>query len=722
MNLSLPILFLTIMIDILYLTGEFLEKNNKKYNWLKVLASQGVNHSAILTRRAFLNQNYYGISPDLLQQDFEIRSADNEDYALAIDAISEATSSSSDPKRTFVIPSGQLDLRPLLKQLHDKISVIVLANQSAPPDLLALCQKWINLSELSDSDIASAMDENSDEETGLHSGIKPELKGVLEPNEVFWKDKISKSLPSFIEARQGVVDVADIIQWLYSLQFNVDINEIQPEQIAADVRGRAILKQCLPAAYMWEEAPGIPTRIKDSRIKEIQTVSAAEAISMLQFGSKASSPEPPQTTDISLASGVSTDINHIIIGADLMVHHCRWAVEREELIRQKADYQTQIAPMDNDFIRKGKEAKVLIWTIGSPLANDEAYNRMEKCYQTLLAAFRFLKQVEESCPEGMDGKNLMESVSQLAADSQCILKTELRAQGKEVTKDPIQSEAFRYLRELGNREHIYLYNIKSQDEMPLDRSDDIISEITMLQEQYYSINSECKQKKNLLGKVNYHAKQLSSGAEPREQWEKIIAAATELLTDYSMPPSSLFFRQQLEGVLDTLPEDLEISDEFGRIVQEIEIHQARVRESEELEAFGSLLPEDVLSPAVEKVREMYGDTIMVFIGGEPKEHIIRRIEDRFNVKLIWNSTNHSDSLNRFDGELSDPDVTLFLIYIPWCSHKHSEELAQIVQRAGKKLVRLRKGTNPDVIAEAICAQTDKSVQMDKCNQTEQSEA
>lgn len=693
------------MIDILYLTGDFIEKNGKNYNWSELLNSQGVNHPAIMTRRAFLNQNHYGISPDLLQQDFEIRSAENEDYALAIDAISEASCSSSE--RTFVIPCGQIDIRPLLKQLYNKISVIVLANQSAPPDLLSLCEKWINLSDV--SDFASVQNENSDGVSILNLGTKPELRGVLEPNEVFWKDKISKTLPSFIQARQGVVDVADVVQWLYSLQFDVDINAIQPEQVAADVRGKAILKQCLPAAYMWEEAPGIPTRIKDSRIKDIQTVSAAEAISMLQFGSKVSSPDPPQTTDLNLASGgASTDINHIIIGADLMVHHCRWAVQREELIRQKADYQTEISPMDNDFIRQGKEAKILIWTIGSPLASDEAYNRMEKCYQTLLAAFRFLKQVEESCPEGMDGKNLMSRVSQLAADSQCILKTELRYQGKEVTKDPIQSEAFRYLRELGNREHFYLYNIKSQDEISLDRSDDIINEITMLQEQYYSINSECKQKKNLLGKVTYHSKQLSSGAEPREQWEKIIAAATELVTDYSVPPSHLFFRQQLEGVIDTLPEDLEISDEFGRIVQEIEIHQARVRESEELEAFGSLLPEDVLSPAVEKVREMYGDTIMVFIGGEPKEHIIRRIEDRFNVKLIWNSTNHSDSLNRFDGELSDPDVKLFLIYIPWCSHKHSEELAQIVQRAGKKLVRLRKGTNPDVIAEAICAQTDKA--------------
>ncbi|MBQ2621627.1 MAG: hypothetical protein IJF84_09855 [Thermoguttaceae bacterium] len=696
------------MIDILYLTGEFIEKNGANCNWSEFLKTNGIDNAAIITRRAFLSKSFYSVSPELLQQDFEVRSAENEDYSLAIDAISEVTNSLSEPKRTFVIPCCLTDIRPLLKQLHNKISVIVLANNSAPPDAEALCYKWIDISQ------SSPVPENEKQDSENAVGNSElQSKGVLEPNEVFWKDKISKSLPSFIQARNGVVDVSDVIQWLYSLQFDVNINSIQPEQVAADIRGKAILKQCLPAAYIWEEAPGIPTRIKDSRIKEIQTVSAAEAISMLQLGSKVSSPDAPATIENNSASfGVSTDINHIITGADLMVHHCRWSVQREELVRQKADYQTEIAPMDNDFIRQGKEEKILIWTINSPLANDDAYNRMEKCYQTLLTAFRFLKQVEESRPEGADGRNLFARVAQLTADAQCILKTELRFQGKEVAKDPVQSEAFRYLRELGNKEHFYLYNIKSPDELPLDRSDSIISEIEELQDQYYSINSESKQKRNLLGKVNYHAKQILGGAEPQEQWEKIIAAATELVADYSMPPSCLDFRQQLEDVLDTLPENLEISDEFGRIVQEIEIHQARVRESEEQEAFGSLKP-NVVSPSVDKVREMYKNTTMVFIGGEPKEHIIRRIEDRFNVKLIWNSTNHSDSLNRFDGELSDPDVSLFLIYIPWCSHKHSEELAQIVQRAGKKLVRLRKGTNPDVIAEAICAQTDKSDQTEK---------
>ena len=697
------------MINILYLTGEFIEKN-KNCSWTDVLTSQEVNSSVILTRRAFLSKPFYSISPDLLQQDFEIRSAENEDYALAIDAISEAVKNSSQ-QRVFVIPCCQTDISPLLKQLHDKVSVIVLANQSSPPGVSDLCQKWINLSDLSESssDAAEDKQDNAESESVSNSETEQEPKGVLEPNEVFWKDKISKSLPSFIHARQGVVDVSDVIQWLYSLQFDVNIDAIQPEQIAADIRGKALLKQWLPAAYMWEEAPGIPTRIKDTRIKEIQTVSAAEAISMLQWGSKASAQDAPATIEYNVSSiNVPADINHIITGADLMVQHCRWAVQREELIRQKADFQTEITPMDNDFKRRGSEERIYIWTIGSPLDSDEAYFRLEKCYQTILTAFRFLKQVEELRPEGSDGKKFLEDVANIAAEAHCILKTELRALGKEVNKDPVQYEVFRYLRELGSKEHFYLNFIKSQDELPLEHADEIIAKVEELQQQYSTTYLESKQKRNLMSKLNYHAKQLANGGESREHWEKIIAAATELCVDFSMPPSSLDFRQQLEGIIDSLPEDLEISDEFGRIVQEIEIHQARVRESEELEAFGSLLPDDVIPPSVERVRELYSGSIMVFIGGEPKEHIIRRIEERFNIKLIWNSTSHSDSLNRFDGELSDPDVSLFLIYIPWCSHKHSEELAQIVQRAGKKLVRLRKGTNPDVIAEAICSQTDKS--------------
>ncbi len=686
------------MIEVLYLTGEFIEINNNPQDWKLYLQQLDIPDVDFLTRRAFLDKAHFNQAPDLLQQDFEIHSCENADYALAMDVI-EQVSKPIKPEAMLskvIIPFCKTDIRPLLKILREKLDVIIIANKPQPENYKALCSQWIDLSTKT-----SASDDSTS--TDLDSTLE-----VLEPDEAFWKDKIQKSLGSFVDSKNGVVDVSLVLQWIYSLQLGCNISAIREQQIAIDTQGRGILKSFLPVNLRWEEeGAGVPARIRDVRRKENQPLSAVEAINQLQLGIKTPISEnvlPENTLAIAHPNSIGTNIDHIIEGSDLLAHHCRWAIQREELIRQKADYQTQIAPTDSSFLRQAQELDVYIWTIRNPLAKPEEYEQLGECYDTLLAAFRFLKQVEQSRPIGFEGKELLKNSAQLAANAQCILKTQLRSLGREITIDPLQSEAFRYLRELGNRESCFLYNMKTQEELPRENAPEIVNEIALLQELHYSKSVESKQKRNLLGKVEYHVKQLKEGNSPAEQWGKIIAASTELCTDYNMPPSDLFFRQQLEPLIDVLPEDVDSTDEFGRIIQEIEIHRARVMEAEEMEAFGALLPDNVPTPAVERVRDMFGGTRMIFIGGEPKEHIIKRIEERFNVTLIWNSTNHSESLSRFDGALNDPDVSLFLIYIPWCSHKHSEELAQIVSKSGKQLVRLRKGTNPDVIAEAICQQ------------------
>ena len=58
--------------------------------------------------------------------------------------------------------------------------------------------------------------------------------------------------------------------------------------------------------------------------------------------------------------------------------------------------------------------------------------------------------------------------------------------------------------------------------------------------------------------------------------------------------------------------------------------------------------------------------------------------------------------------MKDPDVKLFLVYIPWCSHKHSLDFADIVKKNFKDFVRIRKGPSPETIANAICAQVSMS--------------
>lgn len=686
------------MIDILYLTGDFIEKNGKTENWSEFLSAHGLSDTTIITRRAFLEKRHFSYSSSLLDQDFEVHSAENSDYALALDAAAQREELPVGARqKTLVIPWGETDIRPLLKLLHDKIQVIVLSNQAQPESCSSLCANWIDISGGKPAPVKAAAADTP--------AVPEKPVEQLEPDDAFWKDKIQKSLPSFVEARGGVVEVQPAVQWLYSLQLNVALSAVKEEQVSSENRGRALLKQYLPANIRWEESADGQPQLRDIRRKDFQTVSAAEAVTQLQIGAKFSSdsPAPAQENNFMNFSAVAV-INHIIAGSEIMANHCRWTIQREDLIRQKADFATQIAPTDASFLRQAADQDVFIWTIRNPFASTEAYEHLGRCYDTLFAAFKFLNHVEQNRPEGIEGKDLLVKAAQIAANAQCILKTELRSLGKEITIDPLQNEAFRYLRELGNRERFFLYKIKAQEEMPLDQAAEQIDEITLLQEQYFSKNAESKQKRNLLGKLDYHIKQLKDGNNPAEQWEKIISSATELSAEFSMPPSDLFFRQQLEGIIDSIPEDLEITDEFAKIVQEIEIYTARVREAEEMEAFGSLLPDNVPMPSVEKVRHQFGFTKMVFVGGEPKEQIIRRIEERFSVKLIWNSISKGDSLNQFDGELSDAEVTIFLIYSAWCRRNFAKELAAMVEKVGKKVVWLRKGTNPDIIAEAICQQ------------------
>ena len=115
-------------------------------------------------------------------------------------------------------------------------------------------------------------------------------------------------------------------------------------------------------------------------------------------------------------------------------------------------------------------------------------------------------------------------------------------------------------------------------------------------------------------------------------------------------------------------------------------------------------PEVSYSPAVQAIRDRYAGTRAVFVGGTPQPHLQARLEKNLNVRLFWSETSHGDSLERFAGLLRDDETRLFLIYIPWCSHKHSEEFAALIKDANKDCVRLRKGTNPEQIAQAICRQ------------------
>ncbi len=176
---------------------------------------------------------------------------------------------------------------------------------------------------------------------------------------------------------------------------------------------------------------------------------------------------------------------------------------------------------------------------------------------------------------------------------------------------------------------------------------------------------------------------------------------TELCDNFQVPASSKRLREILSPIREELPEEADTTDLFGRVIQSVDLWAEQARQSRAGTAKKTRLP----SPEDEQVRERFAGSKMVFVGGTPQGHIQRRIEKSFGIELLWECHTHGDSLDRFTSVLNDPQVKLFLVYIPWCSHKHSEELAGFVEKQGKRLVRVRKGTSPNSMAAAILAQT-----------------
>ncbi|MCF0235003.1 MAG: hypothetical protein HUK22_08535 [Thermoguttaceae bacterium] len=243
--------------------------------------------------------------------------------------------------------------------------------------------------------------------------------------------------------------------------------------------------------------------------------------------------------------------------------------------------------------------------------------------------------------------------------------------------------------------------MKKDDKLDSSYIGRVKEDYSALQKEHSRLTSAVKARRELERKLEYHLGKLADNRSSLEHWEKIINVATTLCKNFNEPISSLWFRNRLIDFIDSVPDEAQTTPEFCRIIQSIDLY--RLQEEAKF-VVGESKTEPEYSAYVQKVRNAYRNTRVVFIGGTPQNHMRERLEAAFDVELYWEETDHGDSLDRFQSILSDEKTSLFLAYIPWCSHKHSEEFSDYVKRYGKDFVRLRKGTNPEQIAQAICSQ------------------
>lgn len=388
---------------------------------------------------------------------------------------------------------------------------------------------------------------------------------------------------------------------------------------------------------------------------------------------------------------------HVTEGARLLKEECLWqkqllflkatGTDRNQITRQRHD----------DLLRRAKETGFFLWTRRGRDFTEQTWDRLACSYGILAQAGEVMVQVLT----GKKDQSAQQRAAQLMADAVCLVKTLLRDQNVEIGEAQVQLTAYNELIEFA-KQGCYLDHLRFDDRVEWTQAPALRDEIERLRQGLSADSRIQKNRERLLNAAQSQADRIALSESPEiSAWNKLIGIVTELCENFQEPVSSTCLREILSPIRWKLPEEADTTDLFGRVIQSVDLWVEQARQSRAGTVKKTRLP----SPEVEQVRERFAGSKMVFVGGTPQGHIQRRIEESFGIELLWECHSHGDSLDRFTSVLNDPQVKLFLVYIPWCSHKHSEELTGFVEKQGKRLIRVRKGTSPNSMAAAILAQT-----------------
>ncbi|HEV7222839.1 MAG TPA: hypothetical protein VGN42_09065, partial [Pirellulales bacterium] len=164
-----------------------------------------------------------------------------------------------------------------------------------------------------------------------------------------------------------------------------------------------------------------------------------------------------------------------------------------------------------------------------------------------------------------------------------------------------------------------------------------------------------------------------------------------------LPPSNRELRELLLPVIEFLPERVVSSDEFGRVLAEIDRYLANAPPPESPAAAKP-------SKEIDEAAELLRGKSLALIGGEKRPGASQAIKEALGLKdLIWIESRAHESFKSFGPYVARPDVAAVLLAIRWSSHAYGE-VKTFCDHHGKPLVRLPGGYNPNQVAAQILAQ------------------
>ncbi len=376
----------------------------------------------------------------------------------------------------------------------------------------------------------------------------------------------------------------------------------------------------------------------------------------------------------------------------------RWAAKRRRLLKEGADYATEIEPNDQDLIGRAKELPdCFLWMChrDGPSPDDlTLFEDLAGCFEAMASAIGLIQSLLQT-PEDPEA---FEQAIDLAAESQSSVRAAILALDGPTDGD--QQKVFSWLRSAAAERSILIRRFMRRDD-PADAGAwaNLLERIRQVEEKQQRFKNRERRHKSLFNKIRYHLKRIDDDSHPEDRaydWGKVIESADLLVTE-GLPPSNIELRDLLLPVLDDIPDDVEMPKNFQLTLREIDRFLSSRPAKPDPAA-------SVLSQEVRRVRDLLKGRAVVMIGGDRRPFSADAISDSFGLKeLIWIETREHQTHTVFEPQVARPDVALVLLAIRWSSHSFGE-VKEYCDKYGKPLVHLPAGYNPNQVAFHILHQ------------------
>ncbi len=427
------------------------------------------------------------------------------------------------------------------------------------------------------------------------------------------------------------------------------------------------------------------------------TLPETRALPELTLGQKIEPDEPPTITYPSKWSASKDDLLLIEARCRLKAEGARWAATRQRLLREEADFYTEIAPQDRDIISRAKVVPgCFLWMCCStgPTPEDPGlYENVAGCFEGLADVIAVIRQIGD---EPDLHKEAFEQSLDLFAEAQSALR--MAIDEIDGPNDSDQIQAFNWLRSTTSEQQVFIQrHMRVTDPADPANYSDLLNRIEALDASIEETRRRGKQRKKLLGKIRHKVSLIASDPQGAEDHWRILIGSVDILVTDGLPPSNRELRELLVPAIELLPENTEIPETVVLVLREIDRYLASCPPPER-----PAIPQS--TPEVQTVARLLKNKSMVLIGGDRRAGACQALTEAFALKnLIWIPTKEHQPIDGFEPSIARPEVALVLLAIRWSSHSYTE-VKNFCDRYGKPLVRLPGGYNPNQVAMQIMNQ------------------